>query len=65
MAEIWKEMLVAPTQEGGALNLKAFEAGDSLGGPGNGVAILIPDDVHFIGVLMPGYTIKLNHENLL
>ena len=47
----WKEMLVAPTQEGGAKNLKAFEATDHLDAPGNGTAILIPDDVRYIGVL--------------
>jgi len=44
----WKEMNVAPTQEGGSLNLKAFEAKDSLAAAGNGVSILLPDDIKMI-----------------
>jgi len=47
----WMEMLIAPTQEGGQLNLRAFEAGYELHAPGNGKSVLIPDDIKLLGGL--------------
>lgn len=46
----WVEMNVAPTTEGGAANLKAFEKTVSLASAASSDSILIPDDIQNIAV---------------
>lgn len=58
---IWKHMDVAPTRDGGE-DAFAFEASDHLEAPGNGIAILIPDDIGTVVVVMKPTGCEVNVE---
>jgi len=45
-------MEVAPAQEGGDVHRKSFEAEDSKAAAGNGLSILIPDDITSVLIMV-------------